>query len=298
MQRKQKMVKTSVKDLCGRKKDVLKFSDTVRGPQIAGLDMPSFIASFQFLGFQSVNLHRAIKHLKSNRHKKLLLAFTSNIISCGLRDTIQYLLPHCKAVLTTTGSIEEDIIKTENDFYVADFQKYKGIELYENGFCRIGNIVVADTAYVDFETYLRKKLDDMNGIFTTPEFVRNISPNCDGSFLFNANKLNVPVFVCGIGDGSIGDVCTFNRNKVNVQIDVVKDFHDFMDITKECVGLIVGDGAIRNRAALSQIDSFVHITTRERYDGSDFENTLKNSIRVIGDASIFLPLLIYGAYET
>lgn len=53
----------------------------------------------------------------------VFLAFTSNMISCGVREIIRYLVQHhfVDAVCTTTGGIEEDIMKCLADTYVGDF---------------------------------------------------------------------------------------------------------------------------------------------------------------------------------
>jgi len=44
---------------------------------------------------------------------KIFLGYTSNMISCGLRETIRFLVQHkmVDCVVTTSGGIEEDIMK-------------------------------------------------------------------------------------------------------------------------------------------------------------------------------------------
>lgn len=130
--------------------------------------------------------------------------------------------------------------------------------------------------------------------------LKKITPNknLNDSFLLKAKELNIPVFVSGLGDGSLGDIFTFTENRKKMKIDNLKDFKYFVSMSNDCIGLVIGDGAIVNRMAMSEIKEFVHLTTRMSYDGSDFENNLiGKSLRVVGEANIVLPLLVYGAFE-
>ncbi|ELA46566.1 deoxyhypusine synthase [Vavraia culicis subsp. floridensis] len=292
---KQVKQKRSVKEFAAQHKHTLSLTHKVAGPAIPHLTLPNLLSSFRSLGYQSINMYRAVKTLKAAK-QGIILAFTSNIISCGLRDTIRYLIPYCKAVVTTTGAIEEDIIKTANDFYVTDYHAHAGHELRANGYNRIGNLAVHNDSYVWFEAYLRDRLVHMEGTMSTAEFVDAIAPDDDRSFVACAKRMKVPVFVCALGDGSIGDVCTFGGG-MRFRIDVVRDFHHFLGVAEGCTGLVVGDGAVRHRMAHARMSDVVHLTMRTAYDGSDWECELGNGVRVVGEASVLLPLLVYGAYE-
>jgi deoxyhypusine synthase len=52
----------------------------------------------------------------------IFLGYTSNMISCGNRDIIRYLVQHKKVdcLVTTAGGIEEDIIKCFASTYNGD----------------------------------------------------------------------------------------------------------------------------------------------------------------------------------
>lgn len=54
---------------------------------------------------------------------KIFLACSSNMISCGLREVIRYLVQHklIDVMVTTAGGIEEDFIKCMSDFYLGKF---------------------------------------------------------------------------------------------------------------------------------------------------------------------------------
>ena len=86
-------------------------------------DAGKFFESFKDTGFQATNLASAIRLVKEMRKQKatIFLGFTSNITSSGLRDIITYLVRNrlVHFLVTTTGGLEEDIIKTHGDFLTA-----------------------------------------------------------------------------------------------------------------------------------------------------------------------------------
>jgi deoxyhypusine synthase len=60
---------------------------------------------------------------REDKKCNIFLGYTSNMISCGVREIIKYLCEHkmVDCIVTTTGGIEEDIIKCMADFYVGTF---------------------------------------------------------------------------------------------------------------------------------------------------------------------------------
>ncbi len=62
---------------------------------------------------------------KMQKEKVMIyLGFTSNITTSGLRDIITYLVRNklVHFLVTTTGGLEEDVIKTHGDFLHGDFE--------------------------------------------------------------------------------------------------------------------------------------------------------------------------------
>jgi deoxyhypusine synthase len=57
------------------------------------------------------------------------------------------------ALMSSCGGIEEDFIKSQNNFYVGDF-KNDDVQLRLNGVNRIGNMLVPNDNYCDFENFL------------------------------------------------------------------------------------------------------------------------------------------------
>jgi ribosomal protein S18 acetylase RimI-like enzyme len=120
-----------VKTLKDMKKAVLKKSRDIGTGKVEGYDFEGefnpkkFFDSFKNTGFSATELGKAIEIVKKMQKEKarIFLDFTSNMGSCGVRDIITYLTKNKKVffLVTTTGAIEEDIIKTHKDFLHGDY---------------------------------------------------------------------------------------------------------------------------------------------------------------------------------
>ena len=84
----------------------------------------------------------------------IFLGCTSNMGSCGMREYLRYLCQHkmISCIVTTTGGIEEDIMKCLEPVYLGDFNM-KGSDLREKGINRIGNIIVPNNNYIKLEEW-------------------------------------------------------------------------------------------------------------------------------------------------
>ena len=91
-------------------------------------------------------------NVRKNIRAKIFLSFTSNQISCGQREVIKYLVKNkmVDVIVTTAGGVEEDIIKCFRHTYMGDF-KLKGADLRKKGINRIGNLLIPNRNYCDFE---------------------------------------------------------------------------------------------------------------------------------------------------
>ena len=80
-----------------------------------GVNYEKIIDSYLTTGFQATHLGKAIDIIKHMRKEKctIFLGYTSNMVTSGLRDVFRYLTEHkmVDIIVTTTGGIEEDIIK-------------------------------------------------------------------------------------------------------------------------------------------------------------------------------------------
>ena len=118
-----------------------------------GLDWGAVVDSFESTGFQASHFSKGMKIVNNmiRDNAFIFLGYTSNLVSSGLRDIIRYLVKNKKvdALVTTTGGIEEDIIKCMGDFVLGDFRA-DGVKLRKRGINRIGNIYAPNERYVKF----------------------------------------------------------------------------------------------------------------------------------------------------
>ncbi len=75
---------------------------------------------------------------------------------------IRYLCEHrlIDVIVTTAGAIEEDIMKCWAPTYIGDFA-IKGAELRRQGLNRIGNLIIPNENYCQFEEWTMPILNDM-----------------------------------------------------------------------------------------------------------------------------------------
>jgi deoxyhypusine synthase len=92
--------------------------------------------------------------VRANTRCTIFLGYTSNMASCGMRDYIRYLCQHkmVTCIVTTTGGIEEDLMKCMAPCFIGDFNM-DGKELREKGMNRIGNIILPNKNYELLESW-------------------------------------------------------------------------------------------------------------------------------------------------
>jgi len=318
------------------KKNLLRASaenKKAKGLIIKGFDFDkkaaNIIDSFKSVGFQASNLAQAIEVTNSmiKDNAFIFLGYTSNMVSSGNRDIIRYLTEHKKIniLVTTTGGIEEDIIKCLGDFYLGDFRA-SGEQLRKKGINRIGNIFAPNDRYVEFEKFLQPILEELyqnqknTGKPTTPiDIIYKMGEkiNNKNSIYYNAWKNKIPIYCPCITDGAIGDNIYFFKFKhPDFLLDVSNDVVWFNNTTvglKKSGALILGSGivkhAILNANMLRNgLDYSVYINTAQEYDGSDAgalpEEAISwgkilpdaKTVKVFADATIVFPLLVQESF--
>jgi len=304
-------------------------------PEIAGYDFEQglnfekFLQAYARTGFQATNLAQGMEIVKAMRREKakIFLAYTSNMVSSGIRDIIQYLVEHKKVdvLVTSAGGIEEDIIKTLKPFALGQFDVSGGM-LFENGINRIGNIFVPNDRYAYFDQFMQKfllKIYDLqkkeNKVIWPRELVRQLGLeiNDQSSILYWAAKNDIPVFCPGLIDGSLGDmIFFFKQSHPDFLVDISREMKEIVDIvlnTPKTGGIILGGGISKHFALNANIfkegfDYVVYINTAEEYDGSDSGARVEEaiswgkvkqkapSVKIHGDATILFPLLVAGSF--
>lgn len=320
---------------------IKKSVDLSKLPKIKGydfnkkFDFTEFVKTLSTSGIQAANLGTAIEIVKTMRREKVpvFLAFTSNMISSGMREIIAYLVKnkYVAVLCTAGGGVEEDAIKAHTPFYVGDFD-VAGRALFEAGVGRIGNIYVTNEHYAYFEFFIREVFDELlkeqkaDQKPITPSKICRMMGRFIGekkeydeknSYLYWAYKNNVPVYSPGIIDGAIGDIAYFYRKAhPEFVIDPLADHLKLIDYILNCGktgGIVLGGGISKHYTLNTQIfregfDYAVYISTASPADASDSGGNQEEAItwaklkpealkvKVYCEASIAFPLLVAGAF--
>ena len=159
---------------------------------------------------------------------------------------------------------------------------------------RIGNLVVPNSNYCDFEDWVVPILDTMlaeqeasktssESLHWTPSKVINRlgkEINDESSVYYWASKNDIPVFCPALTDGSLGDMLYFHTYKSSpnqLRIDIVEDIRRINTIAvraKRAGMIILGGGVVKHHIANACLmrngaESAVYINTAQEFDGSD-----------------------------
>lgn len=317
------------------RESIFKKAEKITGTEIKGpnfnkeYSLKEFIESYSSIGFQASNLGKAIEIIKKMRknNAKIYLAYTSGMISSGLRDIIRYLVEkkYVDILITTTGGIEEDLIKTMKPFLLGKFDSDGG-ELREKGVNRIGNIFVPNDRYGLFEDWINPILKEFleeqkEGKTITPSYmIKKFGEkiNNEESVYYWAAKNKIPVYLPAPLDGSMGDmIYFFKQSNPEFQIDVTKDLKDLIDygLQQDKTGMIIlGAGVIKHHACNANLfrdgaDYAVYINAAQEFDGSDagatpgeamswgkIKSGKENTVKIYSDATLVFPLIVAGAF--
>jgi deoxyhypusine synthase len=253
----------------------------------------------------------------------IFLGYTSNMISCGVRESILYLVKNnmIDCIVTTTGGIEEDFMKCMKPTYLSDYE-YDGVQSRKDGLNRIGNMFVPNDNYRLFETWLLKILDEClieqreQGTNWTPsKLIERMGQeiNNEESVYYWCYKNNIPVFCPSVTDGAIGDTLFFHSfTNPGFKLDLVEDIQrmDLMSLFAVNTGAIILGGATPKHHILNAncmrngVNFSVFVNTGQPFDGSDSgakpneafswaKIRLDSSpVKIYGEASLIFPLLV------
>jgi len=325
-------------------------SDTIVGYDFSKeLDYEALLDSYIRTGFQATNFGLAINEInrmlewsladvpvaededdeykgKEAREKvrtKIWLAYTSNLISSGLRESICFLAKNSmvQVMISTAGGIEEDIIKCLAPTHVGDFA-IEGLGLRRRGINRTGNLLVPNDNYCLFEDWFTPVLEKMHDeqekdgtVWSPSKMIHRLGKEIDNetSVCYWAYKNNIPMFSPALTDGSLGDMLYFHTYKrPGFVLDLVSDIRAVNDqaIKARKTGVIVlGGGLVKHHCMNANLmrngaDFCVYVNTAQEFDGSDSgarpdEAVSWGKIRVdakpvkiYAEATLILPLLI------
>jgi deoxyhypusine synthase len=289
------------------------------------------VRKMETIGFQATHLARAAKTIKKMRNDKatIFFGFTSNMVSSGLREVFASLVKNkmIDVIVTTVGSIEEDLMKCEKPFLLGSFD-VSDIDLHRKGINRIGNVFVPNDRYVHLEKVIQPFLGKMlelqkeKGKLLAPsEIIHELGKIVDdeNSILYWATKNNIPVYCPAITDGAFGlQTYFFKQDHDEFGIDVTADMKDLANtvFSAEKAGGIILGGSVPKHHIIGLnlmrdgLDYAVYVSTGTEGDGSLSGARTKegvswgkikedaNHVFVEGDATIIFPLLAISMSET
>ena len=305
-----------------------------------GFELDHLLSGLSSMGGQATNVGLArelFAELISLRKQEVegkkpivFLGYTSNMISCGLREIFKVLCQYklVDAIVTTTGGIEEDFMKCTSNFYVNYEFVVDDKQWRKDGVNRTGNIAVPNDNYTAFEDWLVKQINLMvleqenNGtIYSPSEFIRFLGEriNNEDSVYHWCAKNDIEVFCPGLTDGSLGDNLYVNGfTETPLIVDVNKDIQKIMslglDKDRPLAAFIIGGGVVKYHilnackvAGGLDMGIFVCVGSEldNTYSGAKPEqemtrNAIKPNAKVVNvsfEASIAVPLITANQLE-
>lgn len=291
------------------------------------MSVKKLVTSYQNIGFQSIELKKAsdviIKMKKEGA--KIFLTFTSNMVTSGLRGFFAQIieLGMANVIVTTAGGLEEDIMKDKGEKFKIGTFDTDDVELLEQGVNRVGNLMINNESYMNFEDCINPILDQLyqkQKRWAVSDLLREIGLILDdeNSILYQAAKNDVPIFCPAITDGALGfHLYLFQQKHKDFVIDVVKDFGNILfttthDDRKAVIAL--GGSISKHHAILCTLlnggaEYAVYMTTAHKTSGSMSGATTNEAkswgkvkdesdiATVIGDVTIMFPLAMIKALE-
>ena len=195
-------------------------------------------------------------------------------------------------------------------------------QLREDGVNRIGNMLIPNDNYCNFESWIRPILDDMlerqntEGFNWTPSKTIDLlgqKINNPESIYYWCHKNQIPVYCPAFTDGSIGDMIYFRSfENPGLRIDLVEDIRGINNqaFGAPCTGaVILGGGVIKHHILNANLmrnglDFTVIINNAVEYDASDAGANPSEAlswgkiqpdgefVKVYAEASLVFPILV------
>lgn len=307
-------------------------------PPVSGFDLSpdmrvsDLLVQMRGAGLQAAQLGKAAQLIDEiyASDAKVILTFTTNMVSSGLREVFAELCRRKKvaAIITAIGSVEEDVMKSQGPFRMATFHE-DDAALYQSGLNRVGNILIPNESYVALEETLKPffgrchdKQKKLGRPLAPHEIIRDLGlemaehpatkAGCEHSFVYQAARNNIPIFCPAPTDGAFGlQLFFYLQSHPDFHIDAAGDLRPLSRIVLDApktAGLILGGGVAKHHAIGANIlregfDYAIYICTGTPYDGSlsgarpseavswGKISQKGQSVHVDADASLVFPML-------
>ncbi len=248
-------------------------------------------------GFESKNLVDGLNILTSMIEDKNCLKFMSFVgalVSTGLRGVITDMVKNkiCDVIITTCGVLDYDIARHYSNYLEGSFTMDDS-ELMEKEIHRLGNVLVPMKSYgplieEKMQDFLLQAYKDGKREMSTRDITKMIGEQLgEDSFLYWANKNNIPVIVPGIMDGAVGSqIWMFSQNHSDFKLNILDDADLLSGLifkAKKSGALMIGGGISKHHTLWwnqyrEGLDYAVYITTAQEFDGSSSGALVREAI--------------------
>ncbi|MEM3143780.1 MAG: deoxyhypusine synthase [Candidatus Nitrosotenuis sp.] len=238
-------------------------------------------------GFESRNLADGLEILVSmNSDKECLrfLSFVGAVVSTGNRGIIKDMIRRkwFDVVMTTCGALDHDIARHFSHYKQGSFTM-DDAELVEQNIHRLGNVLVPLESYGPLieekvQQILEEAYNSGKKEMSTAQITAEIGKRLgEDSFLYWAQKNNIPVVVPGIMDGAVGSqIWFFSQKHSDFKLNMLEDANLLSGLVfkaKKSGALMLGGGISKHHTLWwnqyrDGLDYAVYITTAQEFDGS------------------------------
>ncbi|MCJ7697239.1 MAG: deoxyhypusine synthase [Thermoplasmata archaeon] len=327
-------MKYEIKD---EKKELL--SEQIKHIDIKTFNAIPLIEAFDHMAFQSRNLANACKiydTMLADTECSIILCLAGSLVSAGLKNVIVDMIRHTMVdAIVSTGAIVVD-----QDFFEGlGFKHYRGevrvddTKLQKMHIDRIYDTFIDEDDLRICDMTTKKIADELpprpyssrEFIYEMGRYLEKHGKNPD-SFVLEAYKREIPIFVPAFSDCSAGFGLVFHQHERKnnyVTIDSVKDFRELTELkvkSKQTGLFMIGGGVPKNfvqdtvvAADILGIDAPMHkyaiqLTVADERDGALSGSTLKEANSwgkvdtgyeqmVFCEATITFPLVVSYAYH-
>ncbi|MEE9223663.1 MAG: deoxyhypusine synthase [Thermoplasmata archaeon] len=267
-----------------------------------------------------------LERMVTNKDCITFLSFPACVVATGVRGVIKDLVKKklVDVIVTTCGTLDHDLARCWKDYYHGSFHMDDS-SLRDKGISRLGNVLVPDESYgiileEKLQPMLQKLWDEGKKKVSTKDLSWYFGKETanEGSILYWAEKNQIPVYVPGITDGSVGyQLWSFWQDHKDFTIDLFQDEKELADIVFEAGetgALMIGGGISKHHVMWwnqfrDGLDYVVYITTAQEFDGSLSGARIRegiswgkvkskaNKVTIDGDATVVLPLLVATLFE-
>ena len=238
-------------------------------------------------GFESVNLSDGLEILEkmiSDDQCLKFVSFVAALVSTGTRGIIKNMIKDkwFDVAMTTCGALDHDIARHFSHYKEGSFTM-DDKELADQNIHRLGNVLVPMDSYgpiieEKMQSFLEEEYQNGKKEMTTADITKMIGKHLgEDSFLFWANKNDIPIIVPGIMDGAVGSqIWMFSQKHSDFKLNMLGDaalLSGLVFKAKKSGAFMIGGGISKHHTLWwnqyrDGLDYAFYITTAQEFDGS------------------------------